>query len=131
MNILFNLIFSFYPTAFIYQSIPDAYIKKLDALAPSGFLYFALHLALFGFIFFVSYVGTKKFIFLGFGEHRRGFLAVAAFVVLTLALAAITFWNILPGSTVYEAPALIEKYLLSNPWNLIALILPFVYFFFD
>ena len=132
MNILLNLIISFYPVTFIYQSILRIYEKKLEGIAPSGFSYFLVHLVVFGLVFFVVYVGIKKLVSLHFAsQSRKGILSNVLMVLFTFVLASIAFWDVLPGGLIFKAPLFIQKYILVSPFDLIWLVVPFIYFFFD
>jgi hypothetical protein len=132
MYILLTLLLSFYPAIFIYSSIPAAWMKKIDAFAPTGNMPFIVHAAVFAVIFFLAYNVFKKYISLGYrNSGRSGVLGIILLAVFNAALALITFYNILPGNTVYASPALLDTYLLKNPYTFIALILPFGYLFFD
>ncbi len=122
MNILLNIIFSFYPSVLIWNSIPAQYFSKLEKYK---FIVFAL-------IFFGVYIAMKRVISQGYGfGARRGFLHNALTILLAAALILIAFYTILPGESFYHAPLFIKKYLLAPPYSLIALIAPFVYFFFE
>jgi hypothetical protein len=132
---MYNLLvflFSLYPTSFIYNTIPSAYLEKLDSLAPAGFMFFVAHLIVFGIIFFVVYSVLKKFITIGFmTRSKTNFIGITLAVLMILAVVVIIFYTVLPGASVYAAPKLVDDYILSQPFTLILLLLPFGYLFFD
>lgn len=132
MQILLTILLSFYPSLFLYSSVIGVFGKNLASIAASGFPYLLAHLLVFGVIFFVVHTILKKLISYGYyGATKRGFLGILIMTILTLAVAIIAFYEFLPGSILYPAPALIKTYLLANPYQLIALLLPFGYLFFD
>ncbi len=132
MNILLNLILSFYPAVFIWKAIPSGYIVKLNTFAPQGLMHFIAHLVAFGIIFIIVYCAIRKTLGRPYAsQSRSGILALALSIFFAVCLGLITFYTVLPGETLYHAPALVSKYLLSAPYNFIILILPFVYLFFD
>jgi hypothetical protein len=132
MSILLTLLFSFYPAIFIYSSIPAAWMKKVDAFAPTGNMPFIVHAAVFAIVFFFAYNVLKKYVSLGYrNAGRGGMLGITLLAVFNAALALITFYNILPGETLYASPALLDTYLLKNPYTFIAFAAPWLYLFFD
>ena len=129
---LLVILFSLYPTTFIYNAIPNAYMTKLDNLASTGLMFFVAHLIVFGLIFFVVYSVFKKFITIGFmSSGKTNFVGISLIVLMMLAVVTIIFYTVLPGESVYAAPKLVEDYILSQPFTLILLLLPFGYLFFD
>lgn len=129
---LLTVLLSFYPTFFIYNSVINVFGKKLDALAPAGINFFIAHLIVFAVIFFVVYRVFSKYISFGYmGGFKRGFLGTALAATLTLAIVLIAFYIFLPGAVIYAAPALVQKYVLAQPFLLIWLVLPFAFLFFD
>jgi hypothetical protein len=133
MNILLTILLALYPTMFAYQTIPLSWMKAINDLSKSGTsAYFLIHLIVFGAIFFIIYSSFKKFISLGFlGGSKRGVLAVTLLTIFTVAVALIGFYNVLPGSILYNAPVFLNKYLLVNPFTFLWLFVPFIYLFFD
>lgn len=132
MQYLLTIILSFYPTLFIYASIPAVWMKWVDGIIPNGNGFFFVHLALFAVIFFFIYKVITRFVSLGyFGRTGRGLLDVVLMTIFTLALAVIAFYNLLPGNIIYDSPSYIDAYLLKNPYTFIALVAPFLYLFFD
>jgi hypothetical protein len=133
MSHLLTILLAFYPTIFLYSSIPQTWMKKVDALAATGTpMFFFVHLAVFGALFFVIHSVLKKFLGGSIARSpRSGAVGVILMTVFTLAIVAIAFYNVLPGDILYHSPALVDKYLLKNPYTLIALVAPFIYLFFD
>lgn len=129
---LLVILFTLYPTTFIYNSIPSAYADKLDSLAPAGFTFFLAHLIVFGIIFFLVYSVLKKFITIGFmSSGKTNFIGISLIVLMILAVVTIIFYTVLPGQAVYASPKFVDDYVLSQPFTLILLLLPFGYLFFD
>ena len=131
MNNLLAILLSFYPSLFLYSVILSEYKKNLDGIVSSGFAFFAVHFVVFAFLFFVVHTALKKLLSFGYlGGFKRGFVGISIMTLLVAFIAIIIFYNYLPGATLYPAPHFIQKYLLAQPYNLIAYILPFVYLFF-
>lgn len=132
MHLLLTILLAFYPTIFIYTSIPSSWMSKVDALAPAGMGFFLAHLGLFVLVFFVVHMVFRKFISFSYGRGlRTGILGVALITAFTAALALIAFYNVLPGDIVYNSPSWVDAYLLKNPFTAIALAAPWVYLFFE
>ncbi len=132
METLLVTLLSFYPSIFIYASIPENWKKGLGSILPTGVGFFMIHFLLFAFIFFIVYMVLRKFISVSyFGSARRGFLGKGLMVVLVIALALIAFYYILPGNVIYDSPEVLDLYLLRNPFILFVLIMPFLFLFFD
>ena len=123
MYILLTILLSFYPAIFIYTSIPSEWVKNADKL---------VLFAAFALIFILVHLALRKFISVGYMRGPRGgVFGIGLMVVFTAALAALTFYNVLPGNAVYDSPAFLDAYLLKNPWAFIALVAPFGYLFFE
>lgn len=131
MNNLLVVLLSFYPSLFLYSAILSQYRKNLDSFASSGFVYFAVHFVVLAFIFFIVHTGLKKLVSFGYlSGAKRGFVGISIMTLLVALIVVIVFYNFLPGATLYPAPLFIQKYLLAQPYTLIAYILPFIYLFF-
>ena len=132
MQYLLTIILSFYPTLFLYASVPAVWMKWVDGIIPTGKGFFFVHLALFAVIFFLVYKVLSRFISLGyFINTGRGLMRIVLMTIFMLALAVIAFYNLLPGNIIYDSPSYIDAYLLKNPYTFLALIAPFLYLFFD
>ena len=132
METLLVTLLTFYPSIFIYASIPEEWMRGVGGIIPTGAGFFLVHLILFSFIFFVVYMVLRKFISVSyFGTARRGFLGKGLMLVFVFALALIAFYYILPGNIIYDSPEVLDQYLLRNPYTLLALVAPFLFLFFD
>ncbi len=132
MQYVLTILLSFYPTFFIYLSIPESWMKWLDGIIPAGSGFFFVHLAVFALIFFFIYRVLAKFVMHGYyATYPRGIMSNLIYSVLTLLLAVIAFYNILPGELIYDAPKLLDSYLLKNPYTFVAFLAPVAYLFFD
>ena len=132
MNKMLTFLLSLYPTMFLYGAIPAAWKTALNGFAVSGSTAsFFIHLVVFGFIYFVSYKVIDRYVSFGYlSGMKRGALGLIITALLTALVLLIVFYNILPGNAIYPSPALIDAYLLQNPFTFIALSLPFAYLFF-
>jgi len=129
---LLVILFSLYPTIFLFRAIPDAYISMLDNFATSDLLFFVSHTILFGLIFFLVFSVFKKFITVGFmNMGKTNFLGLSLISLMLLAIITIVFYQVLPGEFVYASPKFVDDFILKQPFSLIILILPFAYLFFD
>jgi hypothetical protein len=129
---LLVFLLALYPTVFLYNAIPNVYIDKLDNLAQSGLLFFVSHLIVFGIIFFVIHSVMRRFVSVGYmSSGKTSLIGLAIFSLMVLAVVIIVFYQVLPGTAVYAAPDLVTSYILSQPYTLILLLLPFGYLFFD
>ncbi|MFA6297323.1 MAG: hypothetical protein WC629_02055 [Candidatus Paceibacterota bacterium] len=131
MNNLLAILLSFYPAIFLYSIIPATYIKKIDALSSAPTVLFAIHLVVLAFIFFVIHTSFKRLVSFGYlSGTKRGFVGISIMTIFIALVDIIVFYIVLPGATLYHAPVFIQKYLLTEPYTLIAYFLPFVYLFF-
>lgn len=131
MLYLLSIILSFYPTFFIYSSIPSSWMRWIDGLVPGGSGFFLVHLAVFGIIFFLSYSVISKYISLGYMGRSRGLFGIILMTAFAAALGIIGFYSILPGNMLYESPGFVDNFLLKNPYLFIAFIAPLAYLYFD
>ncbi len=132
MQYVLTILISFYPTIFLYASIPQAWMKWIDDIIPAGNGSFFVHLAVFALIFFFIYRVFAKFVMHGYyATFPRGIFSNLLYCFFALLLAVIVFYNVLPGDILYDAPKLLDNYLLKNPYTFIAFIAPIAYLFFD
>ena len=131
MNILLNIILAFYPATLLWYSVPDAWYQRLDGLGSSPTADFIFRAILFALLFALSYSVLKKFLASGYMTSRRGFLAMLLRTVFVLALALVTFYVLLGGGDIYQAPELVREYILKTPFTFITMIIPLIYLFFD
>ena len=129
MNILLNLILSFYPSVLIWSFIPTIWLKKLDSFSSGDLMHFILRLIIFGIIYFISYKVISKFLSSRFS--RSGGLSIIIGVICFVLLFLIVFFQILPGSLLYHTPTQVSDYVLKTPYSFFAVLLPLIYLFFD
>ncbi len=132
MQYVLTILLTFYPTLFLYASIPEAWMKWIDNIIVAGSGSFFVHLAVFALIFFLIYRVLAKFVMHGYyATFPRGIFSNLVYCILTLLIAIIAFYNVLPGDIIYDAPKLLDNYLLKNPYTFIAFLAPVAYLFFD
>jgi len=131
MQILLTIVLSFYPSLFLYTSIPTPWMKWIDGILPTGAGFFFVHLVVFLLIFALAYIVLSKYISLGYFSSRKGIVGMILMTVFALALALIALYNVLPQNTFYAAPQFLNDYLLKNPYTSIAFFVPWIYLFFD
>lgn len=131
MNILLNIILAFYPATLLWYSIPDAWYERLEGLGSTPSADFFFRAFLFALLFYLSYSVMKKFLASGYMSSRQGFLSMALRTIFVLALALVSFYVLLGGGDIYQAPQLVRDYILKSPYTFIAMMAPLVYLFFD
>ncbi len=132
---MYNLLvflFSLYPTVFLFNAIPAKYVSMLDNFASTGLVFFISHLIVFGIIFFIVHTVFRKFITIGFmRSSKTNIFGLSLIVLMLVAVAIIVFYQVLPGQSLYTSPKLINDFILTQPFTIIILLLPFGYLFFD
>ncbi len=129
MNIILNLILSFYPTTLLWYSIPSSLLKRIDSFGSTSSGHFFVRAIVYILIFIFCYLVIQRYVTVGY-LGRRQTLANILGALLLLILATFVFYSILPGANVYATPALVNQYILKGYYPFLAVILPIVYLYF-
>ena len=127
MNILLSIILAFYPATLVWLSMPKSFLAKTEALSPTSAGHFFSLLILYAIIFGLCYFVVKKFTsaFLGSRPTWTKVLMIVSVVIVVLFV----FYTILPGGSIYPSPKWLSHYLLQDPYNFIAILIPLAVLF--
>jgi hypothetical protein len=127
MNILINAILAFYPATLIWNALPHTFVEKIGSASASGGGRFFSLAILYAVIFVAVYWVVKRFTTTAYLGNQMWVKVLTVISVVILFL--FVFYTLLPGGVIYPSPSWLNHYLLQDPYNFIAILIPLIVLF--